>query len=187
MFQPTKSMPNTEPSAMRSRHDQQGEVSDAVCRMGDAESFSMQYTPEKIRGMTVHDRHQLWKNARKRNDDEARELAKLIEECGLPYTENTALTMDDPITLKIFEIVNSEESKVAMIEATERGLPAIDGIDDRLSEELGVDYGAHNMSTNTAGRLVAERMQRLGYRKLNRKGKLRGGRVAQTGEIFVKK
>ena len=32
-------------------------------------------------------------------------------------------------------------------------------IDRRLSEELGVDYGGHNMATNTAGVLVAECMR----------------------------
>jgi hypothetical protein len=74
-----------------------------------------------------------------------------------------------------------------MISATESGLPAIDGVDRRLSEELGVDYGGHNMATNTAGVLVAECMQRLGYRKTGRKGKLTEGSVAKTGEIFVRR
>jgi hypothetical protein len=53
-------------------------------------------------------------------------------------------------------------------------------------EELGVDYGGDNMATNRAGILFAECcMQRLGYRKSRRKGKLTEGSVAKTGEIFL--
>jgi hypothetical protein len=147
----------------------------------------MWYTLDQIRGMTVHQRHVLWKRARTRTDDEARSVVRLIEDCGLPFTESAALAMDDPITIRMYQIINSPEGKAAMIAATERGLPAIDGVDRRLSGELGVDYGGHNMATNTAGILVAECMQRLGYRKARRKGKLSEGSVAKTGELFVKR
>jgi hypothetical protein len=147
----------------------------------------MSYTLDQIRGMTTHQRHTVWKRARTRTDEAAREVVRLIEESGLPYTDHAALTMDDPITIKIYQIVNSPDAKASMIAATERGLPAIDGVDRRLSEELGVDYGGHNMATNRAGILVAECMQRLGYRKSRRKGKLTEGSVAKTGEIFLKR
>jgi hypothetical protein len=147
----------------------------------------MKYTLEQIKGMTLHQRHTLWKNARTRTNPEAREVVRMVEECGLPYSESKALRMDDPITMRMYEIINSPEGKASMIAATERGLPAIDGVDRRLSEELGVDYGGHNMATNTAGVLVAECMERLGYRKTGRKGRLTEGSVAKTGEIFVKR
>jgi hypothetical protein len=147
----------------------------------------MPYTLEKVRAWAVEERHRVWKRARSQSDPEARELVKLIEQCGLPYSENAALTMHDPIAIEIYEIVNSEESKIAMIEATNEGKPAIDGIDRRLSEELGVDYGPHNQATNIAGIHVADCMRRLGYRKSNRKGRLTKGSVAKTAEIFVKK
>jgi hypothetical protein len=78
----------------------------------------MKYTLDQIRGMTNHQRHTLWKNARTRN---APELVRLIEECGLPYTENAALRMDDPITIRMFQIINSPEGKAAMLAATEKG------------------------------------------------------------------
>jgi hypothetical protein len=51
--------------------------------------------------------------------------------------------MDDPITTRMYQI------KAAMIAATKKGLPAINGVDQRLSDDLGVDCGGHNMATNT--------------------------------------
>jgi hypothetical protein len=110
----------------------------------------------------------------------------LLDNVGLPYSESACLTLDDPITLKIGDMVTSEEGTKALIAATEAGLPTIAGIDRTLSQTLGVDHGGHNMSTATAGSLVAERMRQLGYRNSGRKGKLPAGSVAKTGEIFVK-
>ncbi len=95
--------------------------------------------------------------------------------------------MDDPVTIRMFEIINSAEGRAAMIAATEKGLPAISGVDHRLSAELGVDYGGHNQATQTAGFLVAERVRQLGYRNSGRKGKLPERSIAKTAEIFVKK
>lgn len=146
-----------------------------------------QWTLEKIKAMSVHDRHKLWKNARTRTDTDAKNVVRLIEEAGLPYSSDACLTMDDPITLKIYEIIDSNEATAAMIEATERGMPAISGVDRLLSNALGVDYGGHNMSTATAGSFVAERMRHLGYKNSGRKGKLAEGSIAKTAEIFVKR
>jgi hypothetical protein len=109
------------------------------------------------------------------------------EECGLPYSEGAALRWDDPIALKIYEIVNSKEAAAAMIEVTEQGLPAICGVEPMLIKALGVDYGGHNMTTNIAGRFIAERMQQLGYKNSGRKGILTEGSVAKSAEIFVKR
>jgi hypothetical protein len=137
----------------------------------------------KLRAMSVHDRHQVWINARKKDTPEAKAIVKLIEKLGLPYSEEACLRGDDPITMKIWEIVN--QSTDAMIAATEKGLPAMSGVDGRLSELLGVDYGGHNMATATAGSMVAERMRQLGYRNSGRKGQMPAGSVAKTAEIFV--
>jgi hypothetical protein len=143
----------------------------------------VKYTAEKIKAMSVHDRHTIWKRARPRTDPEAKEVTKLIEESGLPYSEEACLRGDDPVTLEIWRIVN--ENSTAMIEATEKGLPAICGVDRLLSEALGVDYGGHNMATATAGSMVAERMRQLGYRNSGKKGKMPPGSIAKTAEIFV--
>jgi hypothetical protein len=143
----------------------------------------VKYTPEKIKAMSVHDRHTIWKRARTRTDTEAKDIVRLIEQSGLPYSEEACLRGDDPITIKIWEIV--EENAAAMIEATDKGLPAICGVDRLLSEALGVDYGGHNMATATAGSMVAERMRQLGYKNSGKKGKMPKGSVAKTAEIFV--
>jgi hypothetical protein len=137
----------------------------------------------KLRAMSVHDRHQVWVNCRKKDTAEAKAIVKIIEELGLPYSEEACLRGDDPITLKIWEIVHQNID--AMIEATEKGLPAMCGVDQRLSEALGVDYGGHNMATATAGSIVAERMRQLGYKNSGRKGQMPPGSVAKTAEIFV--
>lgn len=110
----------------------------------------------------------------------------LLENAGLPYSEGACLAMDDPITLKVGDLLHSKEGTKALIAATEAGLPAIAGIDRTLSQTLGVDYGGHNMSTTTSGSLVAARMRQLGYRNSGKKGKLPPGSVAKTAEIFVK-
>lgn len=93
--------------------------------------------------------------------------------------------MNDPITLKMYDIINSDEGIAAMIAATTKGLPAITGVDNRLSQELGVDYGGHNQATATAGALIADCMRGQGYRNSGRKGKVGEGSVAKTAEIFI--
>src|SRR5262245_11367322 len=91
-----------------------------------------QWTLEKIKALPVHDRHKLWKRARDRSDDEAKRVVRLIEDCGLPYSEAAALTWDDPIARTMYEIISSKEAAAAMIEATAQGLPAISGVDPML-------------------------------------------------------
>jgi hypothetical protein len=144
------------------------------------------WTMEELKALTPRQRHHLFNNARSANSPEAKELVMLLENAGLPYSEGACLAMDDPITLKIGDLLNSEEGTKALIAATEAGLPAMAGIDRMLSQTLGVDYGGHNMSIATAGSLVAKRMRQLGYRNSEKKGRLPDVSVAKTAEIFVK-
>jgi hypothetical protein len=139
----------------------------------------------KLRGMTVHDRHRLWINARKLDTDEARRLVQMIEVLGLPYSDPGSLKFDDPIFMKMEEIVFSSDGKAAGIEATKNGLPALAGIDPLLSAKLGVDYGSHNDGTINAGYLVAQMMRMQGYKLSGRKGKLPPTCVAKTAEIYI--
>jgi hypothetical protein len=69
--------------------------------------------------MTVHQRHQLWKNACGKSSTEANGLKELIESCGLPYSEAAALKSSDPLAQKMIEIINSTEAIEAAIKATE--------------------------------------------------------------------
>jgi hypothetical protein len=109
----------------------------------------------------------------------------LIETLGLPYSDPGSLKFDDPIFLKMHEIIFSERGKAAAIEATQAGLPALAGIDPLLSEALGVDYGSHNDGTINAGYLVAQMMRAQGYKLTGRKGKLPPACTAKTAEIYV--
>ena len=108
--------------------------------------------------MTVHKRHALYKNAcRLGHTPEGAALKKLIEQAGLPYSETAALRGDDPITLKMHEIIWSPNGRQAALAATEAGEAAMAGIDPLLQVALGSDYGAHNMATNRAGSMWAPR------------------------------
>jgi hypothetical protein len=139
----------------------------------------------KLRGMSVHERHRLWINARKIDSDEAKEMVRMIENLGLPYSDPGSLKFDDPIFLKMEEIISSAEGKSAAIEATKKGLPALAGVDPLLSAKLGVDYGAHNDGTINAGFLVAQMMRTQGYKLSGRKGKLPPTCLAKTAEIYI--
>lgn len=55
-----------------------------------------------------------------------------------------------------------------------------------LAKAFTVDYGKHNMTTNTAGHLVAELMRRLGYKMMNKVGPTPKGCVAMSGELWEK-
>src|SRR4051812_31632220 len=110
---------------------------------------------KKLRAMSVHDRHQVWVNARKKDTPEAKAIVETIEGLGLPFSEVGGLRMDDPIVQKMYQIIFSAEGKAAGLESTKKGMPALTGIDPLLFSALGVDYGSHNDATLTAGYLVA--------------------------------
>jgi hypothetical protein len=97
------------------------------------------------------------------------ELKKLLETAGLPFSEEGCLTMDDPITIKMHDVIYSKEGREAAVAATKIGLPAMAGIDPLLQVALASDYGPHNMGTQTAGGIVGELMRSLGYRKAGEK------------------
>jgi hypothetical protein len=143
-------------------------------------------TPEKLGAMSVAERHQLWRNARVSNHPDAKKLLEMLEQSGLPYADNKVVGLTDPVALKMYDIINSEEARVAMIQATEAGWPALAGVDPMLNHALGVDYGKHNMTTNTAGEFVTERMRALGYTKGNQRP-MPPGCVARSAVMFVKK
>lgn len=95
------------------------------------------------------------------------------------------VTLDDPIALKMKQIVQSPEGVDAAVKAAEAGYPAMAGIDPLLSRALGDDYGKHNLTTATAGDFVANLMRSLGYKESGR-GKLPPHCVARTAALWVK-
>lgn len=148
--------------------------------------FAGGWTIEKLTALTVQKRHNVWKNARTRSEPDAIELVHVIEELGLPYSDSAALTMDDPVTIKMWEIINSDIGKAACIKATADGLPAIAGVDSLLNDALGIDYRGENMATVTAGSLVGELMRSLGYVRGNQRP-LPSGSIAKTGAFWEKR
>ena len=142
-------------------------------------------TLEYLAAMSVHDRATMYKNAcAKGHTPEGAELKALIERAGLPFSEEACLTSDDPITIRMHEVIHSKEGREAALKATKEGLPAMVGIDPLLQVALGVDYGPHNMGTQTAGDLVGKMMRSLGYKNGGKK-KLPDHCVAKTAETWI--
>lgn len=125
-----------------------------------------QWTHQKLAAMSVHDRAELYRNAcRLGHTPQGATLKKMLEEAGLPFSEAGCLSADDPIYLKMRELIESPEGRAAGVAAVKVGLPAMAGVDPLLQVLLGSDYGSHNMGTQTAGSIVAEVMRSLGYKK----------------------
>lgn len=121
---------------------------------------------EELAAMSVHKRADLYRNAcRLGHTTEGAALKKLLEDAGLPFSEEGCLSSDDPIYLKMRGLIESKDGREAAVAAVEAGLPAMAGIDPMLQVLLGSDYGSHNMGTQTAGSIVAEVMRSLGYKK----------------------
>jgi hypothetical protein len=142
------------------------------------------YSDETLRAMPVSQRHQLYKNALKLDTDEAHQLIERLKKMGLPFSDNSALSLDDPISLKMYEIIHSNAGTSAMKAAAEKGIPPMAGVDPLLAEALGVDYGPHNMATQTAGYFVAQRMRTLGYKHAGKSMTLPSGCVARSAIVF---
>jgi hypothetical protein len=128
------------------------------------------WTLDDLKNKSVHERADIYRNAcRLGHTAEGAALKRLLEGAGLPFSEDGCLTMDDPITIKMYEVINSREGRAAALAAVANGQPALAGIDPMLQVALGSDYGPHNMGTQTAGGLLGELMQSLGYKKTGQK------------------
>lgn len=128
------------------------------------------WTLDELKTRSVHERAELYRNAcRLGHTTDGAALKRLLEGAGLPFSEDGCLTLDDPITLKMHEVINSKEGRAAALASVAEGEPALAGIDPMLQVALGSDYGPHNMGTATAGSLVGELMQSLGYKKTGQK------------------
>ena len=142
------------------------------------------WTLEELKARSPHDRAELYKNAsRLAHTPEGAALKELLIESGLPFSEDACLKTDDPITIKMHEVIFSKEGRAAAIESTKVGDSAMAGVDPLLQSALGVDYGAHNMGTATAGGIVAELMKSLGYKKVGQKP-LPSHCIAKTGATW---
>jgi hypothetical protein len=146
--------------------------------------MAKQWTLDDLKLLSVRDRADLYKNAcRLGHTPQGASLKRLCEEAGLPFSEDGCLTQDDPIYIKMHEIIYSKDGRDAAVAATKVGLPAMAGIDALLQVALGVDYGPHNMGTATAGGIVGELMHSLGYRKVGQRP-LPANCVAKTAAMW---
>jgi hypothetical protein len=143
------------------------------------------YSDEQLKAMGASGRHTIYKRARALGTPGALKLCERLDRLGLPYSDDSTVHLDDPIVLKMHEIVNSKEGVDAMLQAFSNGLPPLTGVDPMLAAALGVDYGKHNMTTHTAGAIVAERMTMMGFRKIpGRQKPLPPGCVARSAVMF---
>lgn len=127
------------------------------------EIFIGGWTRTKLRERTQNELHAVWKRAKALHSAEGNHLARAIELLGMPYAEPEALAADDPLMLRLREVVTSPEARSAAIENTLDGLPAMAGIDGLLHEALGEEYRLNAAAAPTAQALVAELMTGLGY------------------------
>jgi hypothetical protein len=119
-------------------------------------------TLDDLKQMTPEKRAQLYENARKLRGNGGQEIIDLLDSSGLPLSSG-AMRVSDPDFLKMEEIVWSSEGRKAAIEATDKGLPALAGVEPLIVEGLGNRYHSHDQGTMNAGSLVATVMRHSGY------------------------
>jgi hypothetical protein len=131
------------------------------------EIFIGGWTRTKLRERSQNELHAVWKRAKALHSAEGNHLARAIELLGIPYAEPEPLAADDPLMVRLREVVTSPEARSAAIENTIEntldGLPAMAGIDGLLHEALGEEYRLNAAAAPTAQTLVAELMTGLGY------------------------
>jgi hypothetical protein len=151
----------------------------------DEERFIGGWTRSKLAARTPEERYAIWKRARSLRTADGNQLAREIELLGLPYDNPGELNQDDPMRVRMAEIVRSPEGRSACIEATLDGLPAIAGVDPMLHEAFGAAYRLSDEAIASATLLVAEVMGEKGYVEAGRKS-LPNRYVARSG-VFWKR
>jgi hypothetical protein len=150
------------------------------------ETLAGGWTLEKLKAQTPEQRYNLWTNARRIGTPEALKLALFIESSGLNYAERGGISMTDPRVIEMWEIINSPGGRRACVEANDKGLPALAGVEPLIIAKMGERYGSFSQMTVTAGSLVAEVMYGLGYKK-GPSRPMPEGSVAKTAVIWLRK
>jgi len=149
------------------------------------ERFIGGWTRAKLAARTPKERYAIWKRAKNLRTADGNQLAREIERLGLPYADPGQLPADDPVRVRMAEIMTSREARSACIEATLDGLPAVAGADALFHEALGSSYRHNDAAMATAHALTAELMSGLGYVEAGRKD-LPSRYVLRSG-VFWKK
>jgi len=153
--------------------------------MNDEEVFIGGVTRTWLRARSQNERYAVWKRAKALHSAEGNHLARAIELLGLPYAEPEPLADDDPMMLRMRELIAEPRARAAAVEATLDGLPAMAGIDVLMHEEIGEDYRRNEAAVPAAQKLTFELMSRLGYVEAGHKD-LPARCVARTG-VFWKR
>ena len=141
------------------------------------------WTLSRLRQRSQSERHAVWKRAKGLHSAEGNHLARAIERLGLPYAEPEPLAEDDPLMIRIREIMASPAARSAAVEATLDGMAAMAGIDALLHDALGEDYRRTTAAAPTAQTLTAELMRSLGYVEAGVK-ELPARCIARTGTFW---
>src|SRR5207244_6420848 len=107
-----------------------------------------------LKKMTPERRATLYQKAVKRREEGGQEIIDLIDSSGLSLNSGHMVS-DDPAYRKMEEIVWGTEGRAAALAATEKGLPALAGVDPLISAELGDRYSPHDGGTLNAGYIQA--------------------------------
>ena len=78
----------------------------------DDKTLAGGWTQAKLAARNPEERFGIWKNARSKATPETLELASIIESLGM-ISPIGGLKMDDPLTLQMFDIINSPNGRAA--------------------------------------------------------------------------
>lgn len=150
----------------------------------DEERFLGGWTRAKLAARTPEQRYDIWRRAKSLHTADGNQLAREIEQLGLP-DETPPLAEEDILTRVIGDIIRSDEGRAACREATLDGLPALAGVDVLIHEALGAQYRRNEKAVVTAAAIVAEVMTQMGYEVVGAK-ELPNRYVAREGAFWRK-
>jgi hypothetical protein len=81
-------------------------------------------------------------------------------------------------------IINSAEGVAAAVSATEKGEPALVGVEPLLVNYLGLSYVKRYEATIQAGYVIGKMMDRLGHQRTGKKGRMPESGTATSAEIY---
>ncbi len=144
------------------------------------------YTVEKLKAMEPEKLYTLWKNAKASSVPGAKDLADAIADLGTLSFMEGGMPLDSPAAIQMHEIINSEAGVAACISATDRGEPALAGVDKQIKTALGDEYCAINQGTHTAGHFVGEMMRSKGY-AISKRAAMPDGCEAKGAAVWIKR
>jgi hypothetical protein len=145
------------------------------------------WTVEKLAALTPRKRFELLENVKHTRigtEDDRDRLVEAILESG-SILDQTAMTSDNPMLYRMYEIINSIAGREACIAATQNGLPALAGVEPEIVKQLGDEYRSTYLATVEAGGFVGRMMRDLNYERIGQKA-MPNGSVAKTAALWRK-